>query len=102
MSADHVVDANKMGGETVREIIAAETGGPAFPDVGSGWDRDSGQYFTQSSGGMTMRDYFAAKAMAALLANPNKEGCNRGAGGLKTFPGYAYEWADAMLKARTE
>jgi len=34
-------------------------GGPAFPDVGSGWDRDSGQYFTQSSGGMSLRDYAA-------------------------------------------
>lgn len=46
------------------------------------------------------RDYFAAQALAAMLANPNKEGNNRGAGGLKRFPVYAYEYADAMMKAR--
>jgi hypothetical protein len=50
--------------------------------------------------GMTLRDYFAAKALAAMLANPNKEGAKCGKAGLMFFPGYAYEWADAMMKAR--
>jgi hypothetical protein len=52
--------------------------------------------------GVTMRDYFAIKALAAMLANPDKEGAKRGKAGLLFFPGYAYEWADAMLKAREE
>ena len=50
--------------------------------------------------GMTLRDYFAAKALAAMLANPDKEGANRGNNGVDLFAGYAYEYADAMLKAR--
>jgi hypothetical protein len=48
-----------------------------------------------------LRDEFAARALAAMLANPDKEGANRGPSGLDVFPGYAYEWADAMLKARS-
>jgi len=73
----------------------------AFPVMGT-----SENYRTQTrevmalSAGMTLRDYFAAKALAAMLANPNKEGSNCGRGGLKLFPEFAYEWADAMLKAR--
>lgn len=69
-----------------------QDGGPAFP-------RD---HAADGHNGMTLRDYFAAKALAAMLANPNKDGCNCGAGGLKVFPGYAYEWSDAMLKARQQ
>ena len=49
-----------------------------------------------------LRDEFAMAALGAMLANPNKNGTNCGRGGLKTFPGYAYEWADAMLAARQE
>ena len=56
------------------------TGGPAFPTR----DNDNGYY------GMTLRDYFAAKAMQELVGVfTAKEGAEK-----------AYEWADAMLKAR--
>ena len=65
---------------------------PAFPIVGSAQDNQFN--------GMTLRDYFAAKALAAMLSNSDKEGANRGAQGLEVFPVYAYEWADAMLEAR--
>lgn len=74
-------------------MTRCEDGGPAFPVIGA-------PGAPEDYPGMSLRDYFAAKALAAMLANPNKEGCNCGAGGLRTFPGYAYEWADAMLKAR--
>lgn len=38
------------------------TGGPAFPELGNvGYNSD-----WQSEGGMTMRDYFAAKAMQSV------------------------------------
>lgn len=74
-------------------MSAIETGGPAFP---------TGTGVTPYNPGMTLRDYFAAKALAAMLANTNKEGSNCGAGGLSVFPVYAYEWADAMLAARKQ
>ena len=59
-----------------------KTGGPAFPD--------------QYKNGMTLRDYFAAKAMQGFMANkanpmhyqPEEDGR------------WAYLIADAMLKAR--
>ncbi len=74
--------------------------GPAFPipiSLGESWQGMA------PCDGMTLRDYFAAKALAAMLANPDKEGTKRGKAGLMFFPGYAYEWADAMLavKARS-
>lgn len=47
--------------------------------------------------GMNLRDYFAAKAMQGLQANPTDEVMNTG---LDAIAQYAYEQADAMLKAR--
>ena len=64
-----------------------KTGGPAFPDYGES--------------GMTLRDYFAAKALQGWLStyptemdisNVNKEFVAK----------HMYEMADAMLKAREE
>lgn len=46
------------------------------------------------SRGMPLRDYFAAKAIQGMLANPNREYDFNGAA-LD-----AYEWADALLKVR--
>lgn len=45
------------------------------------------------SNGMTLRDYFAAKAMQALIDND---------GLFSEIPTQAYEIADAMLKAREQ
>jgi hypothetical protein len=60
---------------------------PAFP---------SGYYVPENQG-MTLRDYFAAKAMQAAIT-----GCaTRAEVGLYSdWAGFAYEMADAMLKAR--
>ena len=61
------------------------TGGPAFPTE-----------HTDTSGlydGMTLRDYFAAKAMQAQLIGYQGEWYDRVAAD-------AYTMADAMLKAR--
>ena len=60
------------------------TGGPAFPSEAYG---NAGPHI-----GMTLRDYFAAKAMQGMLAN--------GESGLQTLSQAAYILADAMLKAR--
>lgn len=67
-------------------------GGPAFPvseDAARG--KVSGIY-----GGMTLRDYFAAQAMAGLTAIPSSG---------YTFEGAAedaYKFADAMIAQRTK
>ena len=44
--------------------------------------------------GMDLRDYFAAKAMQAMLVNRND------ASYLEKMPKICYQWADAMMKAR--
>ena len=50
------------------------------------------QYFTKDHAvSMTLRDYFAAKAMQALIDND---------GLFSEIPTQAYEIADAMMKAR--
>lgn len=79
-----------------------KNGGPAFPIPIAGC-KDGNVYNTlqQSSGelgGMTLRDYFAIKAMAALIVARGEEAQGRG------WPTYAevdaYKIADAMLRAR--
>jgi hypothetical protein len=47
---------------------------------------------------MTLRDYFAAKAMQAMLAHPN----SKETAPPQTYASAAYCMADAMLKAREE
>jgi len=69
--------------------MATNDGGPAFP---------SG---TVIKGGMSLRDYMAAKAMQAMVANP--ETCTSEAsveGAAKVIAHWAYIQADAMLAAR--
>ena len=70
--------------------MSANDGGPAFPIIGGTADYHYG---------MTLRDYFAAKAMQGLIAS-HEEGywwkCNTYTMGAK----YSYRFADAMLKAR--
>ncbi|MEN9885738.1 MAG: hypothetical protein RL758_316 [Pseudomonadota bacterium] len=61
------------------------TGGPAFPD----WLQD----------GMTLRDYFAAKAMQGLLAQ--FQGCANGCDPAHHAK-WSYEMADAMIAARSQ
>ena len=71
--------------------MSKDTGGPAFPTP-----------LFEYHGGMTLRDYFAAKAMQGLLSNPKLQkeilaqgGCH--SGWIETS---AWAFADAMLKAR--
>jgi hypothetical protein len=67
---------------------------PAFPNQGG-----AGHLWNDK--GMTLRDYFAAKAMQAQISVPE----TLIALGKKTITadqvcGSCYEWADAMLKVR--
>ena len=68
----------------------SNTGGPAFPTE-----------HTDTSGlydGMTLRDYFAAKAMLGILNDPHRE-INHP---YDAVASYAYSLADAMLAAREQ
>ncbi len=47
--------------------------------------------------GMTLRDYFAAKAMQAIIARAD----NRFTTTVEFVGGKSYQYADAMMKART-
>lgn len=61
---------------------------PAFPNEGfNGWG--------EPHSGMTLRDYFAAKAMQGMLACPVQP-----QSGADMYARDAYFVADAMLKAR--
>lgn len=79
-----------------------KNGGPAFPvSTISSIDSESGSYGHQDGAvtwqfpGMTMRDYFAAKAMQGELA---REEC--GGTVIPSLANLAYEIADAMIAAR--
>jgi hypothetical protein len=51
--------------------------------------------------GMTLRDYFANSAMQGLISNPNiVRPRNNEPEKLQAFCTVAFEYADAMLKAR--
>ena len=61
--------------------MTKETGGPAFP-------------FGTAFQGMTLRDYFAAKALAGFCAGLDAED------DIEVLPSLCYDLADAMLEAR--
>jgi hypothetical protein len=69
-------------------VNARDDGGQAFPVM-----RDF-NYVP----GMTLRDYFAAKAMAAVIATPEGFTVN----GAPHLAEIAYEMADAMLAERNK
>lgn len=68
-------------------MTTQNNGGPAFPVPG--WKGDA------DFNGMTLRDYFAAKAMhASMSLDPAN------AASSEDHARWAYEMADAMLRAR--
>ena len=71
------------------------TGGPAFPIPllpGQSWQGMA------PCDGMTLRDYFAAKAMQAMIASPHMPS----AFDMQPVAEKAYIIAEAMLKAREQ
>ena len=71
-------------------MTTKHTKGPAFPVPG--WKNDA------DFNGMTLRDYFAAKAMRLyFLGEDSASRC----GDPKQIAAWSYEVADAMLEART-
>lgn len=69
------------------------TGGPAFP----AFEHHAGYGQMMAVGGMTLRDYFAAKYLEGYMANPELFFPER-----EDAAREAYLMADAMLKARQQ
>lgn len=77
-------------------MMDANDNPPAFPTEWSnglepGEPMQTGPHAAQYPG-MTLLDYFAAQALAGLLAT--------GGGALYTTPALAYRYAEAMIKTR--
>lgn len=74
--------------------MSRETGGYAFPIPNADFHTfqpSTVDEYKRIQSGMTLRDYFAAKAMQSMIAAHEPQGA---------IPRWAYEMADEMLKAR--
>lgn len=72
-------------------MSAEDNGGPAFPVTLPAGERYSGH---SEFDGMTLRDYFAAKALCGILADPDA------VVDPSSVARVSYNYADAMLEAR--
>lgn len=70
--------------------MSINTGGPAFPNTLKITDENYAELR-----GMTLRDYFAAKAMQAAIQLPETNNYDE-----KAVCKFAYIMADAMIEAR--
>lgn len=86
-------------------MSGANNGGPALPcmppqDTAAGFAVG----YPYPDAGMTLRDYFAGRALQGLLSNPKLHQHILKAGG--AYSGWveesSYSWADAMIKERTK
>ncbi|HYE07697.1 MAG TPA: hypothetical protein VEL07_19415 [Planctomycetota bacterium] len=92
--------------------MSTNDGGPAFPTPG--WQRtwfERGDECSESCdaiAGMSLRDYFAAKALAAMMATPDvatalvAEAAKLSRDVSTVFAEAAYEQADAMIAERAK
>ncbi|MDN7456550.1 hypothetical protein [Burkholderia cenocepacia] len=83
-----------------REAPTVDDGGPAFPvdDPFALEPRDVAQMKRLASG-MSLRDYFAAKAMESLALHQDLYAVDT-VEGIEAIAANAYDLADAMLRAR--
>ena len=86
MSQQEFYETVQRQQEWEEQQMKTNTGGPAFPRMGE-------RCQSINEDGMTLRDYFAAKAMQGLLASEVHAP-------LEDFAATAYKMADAMLKER--
>lgn len=57
---------------------------------------------TEADVGMTLRDYFAAKAMQGIISGMSHDSFISNQDNAISLANDSYMWADAMLKAREE
>lgn len=69
-----------------------DDGGPAF-------SRSGAEFVSPAQDGMSLRDYFASKALQMIVINDVTQ---RPEDFRKHYSEGAYKWADAMLQARKE
>lgn len=89
--------------------MSTQDGGPAFPssvidevfvEEFGRWDKRLGP----STGGMSLRDYFAAAALPSVIAAylaANGNGCAADHA-VQNAPALAYRYADAMIRERAK
>lgn len=78
-------------------------GGPAFPMLYREFDNDHGEHVYKQTDGVSVRDYFAAKALPGIYERTCKmleENCEHVTNVYDIAAIAAYEQADAMLRAR--
>lgn len=83
--------------------MSNDTGGPAFPQPAfASQNSSTGETVNHQwlSDGMTLRDYFAAKAMGSVWIDVPEDADRERA--LEHLGRASYEMADAMLKARKQ
>lgn len=76
--------------------MSKDNGGPAFP-VREHYNESQGVYVQYASDGMTLRDYFAAKALSGLCADGSTAGTKA-----VDLVAECYQLADAMLAERAK
>lgn len=72
---------------------------PAFHSIDGNWNQEPHPDYM----GMTLRDYFAAKALQGILANPKTHDLHNDAKDIhlgEVIANTAYSLADSMLKMR--
>ena len=83
--------------------MSKETGGPAFPREDYQANGHERGFERLGQEGMSLRDYFAAKAMQGWLASYGENDSHPVSNGNELeFATMAYKLADAMIKARSE
>lgn len=86
--------------------MSKDNGGPAFPCPSVSQDQSTGATtIWQCDGGMTLRDYFAAKALQAIITRrgPGFMGWHpSGWDSTSAIASAAYSMADAMLAERSK
>jgi hypothetical protein len=87
-------------------MSGVDDGGPAFPQTEEVYNRNDDRRTTQTTGGMSLRDYAAIKAMAAAMVNAQLPGITNPDPPKETMDALDeacvgfYRIADSMLKAR--
>lgn len=82
-------------------MSAQDNGGPAFPTPALE-DRDTHEFLHSATAGMSLRDWFAGKALPAVYAAhmPNVHISHGVPDALTLVADVSYAMADAMIKAR--
>ena len=82
--------------------LAPADGGPAFPRIDGMEQGDYGRTHIHVTGGLTVRDYFAGRALQGFLSDSNNSESTKGdeKHWTEAVARLAYQIADAMLKAR--